>query len=150
MRTSILIGVLGFAHLLAAFSPADARECKAGSAGPLTLVEGEHLEVCVTNLNGLTARRIGIAFYDAFDARHPLDLTFLALDAGRGGCTTTPRLARVGATIIAQVGFLDDGGPAPVASAQVLAGPNGPVKAGKTFLIFVSGPLPPPDGGGGV
>jgi hypothetical protein len=71
----------------------------------MTLTSRQTLAVCVTNLGAPRKERLGVAFYNAFDAREPLQLDYLDLDQKAGTCTsfrTTGQHAR----IIAEAGYV--------------------------------------------
>lgn len=103
--------------LLAVPGPARAQECMVGTTGPLTLTSRQTLTLCVTNLDAQSTRRVGFAFYDAFNAREPLRLEYADLALGAGTCTSF-RPSQDSFTVVARTGYVR----APEDPAQPLAG----------------------------
>ena|SRR5687768_7164125 len=83
----LLAGVLGLLSV-----SADAQECSVAEVGPFSLAATQQVIVCGTNLYGNGDIKVGIATFNALDAREPLDLRFVSLRPREGFCLS-PRLS---------------------------------------------------------
>lgn len=113
-RPLVLVALHGM--LFASLAPAGAQECTVSTAGPLVLTSDQTLTVCASNLDAPSARRVGVAFYDAFDAREPLRLEYVDLAPGAGSCTSF-RPPEESLSVVARAGYVR----APEDPAQPLA-----------------------------
>lgn len=86
-------------------SPANAQECSVNTAGPVSLRSSQALTICATNLDAPRTARLGVAFYDAFNAREPLRLEYFNLSQGAGTCTTF-RAGKDSLTVVARAGYV--------------------------------------------
>ena len=144
-RLSCVAMVLLAMAVLAVSGTASAQECMAGTFGPLTLATRQTVTLCVTNLDAKATRRVGFAFYDAFDAREPLRLEFANVVVGAGHCASF-HPSRDALTIVARAGFIrgvDDPAQPLALSAQISKA--GDVD-GRDFLVWQRGPVDPPSG----
>jgi hypothetical protein len=138
-----MIVVLATVLLLTPPRHADAQECMVGTFGPLTLTARETVTVCVTNLDAPTPRRVGFAFYDAFDARKPLRLEYVELAKGAGACTSFRPSREESRTIVARAGFIRaEADPAQPLALAAQISRAGDVD-GRDFLVWRRGGDPP-------
>src|SRR5262245_2679951 len=100
----VLAGVAGIL-LLGHSGPLQAQECNTTTTGPLTLASRQVVTVCATNLGAPRTVRLGVAFYDALDAREPLQINYLSLAQKTGACASF-RAARQTTRVVAQVGYV--------------------------------------------
>jgi hypothetical protein len=119
-----------------------------GTIGPLSLTSRQTLTLCATNLDAQTSRRVGFAFYDAFEAREPLQLEYADLALGDGACRGF-RPSRDSLTVVARAGFVraaEDPARPLALSAQIL--PRTGVVDAADYLVwrsnFGENPPPPP------
>lgn len=138
----VLAGVAGFLFL-GYPGPARAQECVITMTGPLTLTSRQVVTVCATNLGAPRTVRLGVAFYDAFNAREPLRLDYLDLAAKAGACASFRAPGRT-SHIVAQVGYVSAAGDPKrplAASAEVFRrdlNGDGDVD-GRDFLVWQRG-----------
>ena len=83
-------GLLGMAVQLLPVT-AHAQACAVAEVGPFSLTAKQEVRVCGNNLYGNGDIKVGIATFDALDAREPLDLRFVTLKPREGFCLS-PRL----------------------------------------------------------
>jgi hypothetical protein len=147
-RLSLGLVVLSGTLLLAITRPARAQECMVGTIGPLFLTSRQTLTLCATNLDAQTSRRVGFAFYDAFEAREPLRLQYADLALGAGACSSF-QPSRDSLTVVARAGFVraaEDSARPLALSAQIF--PRAGVVDAADYVVwrssFGANPPPPP------
>jgi hypothetical protein len=144
-RLTLGVVALSTALALTTSRPATAQECMVGTFGPLSLAARDTVTLCVTNLDAPTSRRVGFAFYDAFNARVPLQLEYADLSHGAGTCVSFRPGRDASRTIVARAGFIravNDPAQPLALSAKTSSKTDGDVDAGD-FIVWRRGGDPP-------
>jgi len=125
LHGSVII-VLATALLALSTGPVAAQQCAVGVVGPFSLSARQDIKVCGNNFLGTVAVSVGVAAFDALDARVPLDLRFVRLAPQEGACLLLSRAGardKVARDVLVQTGVvLEDGAVPPELSVQRVAG----------------------------
>lgn len=121
-----IIIVLAILLLAQPTGPVAAQQCAVGVVGPFSLSAKQDIKVCGNNFLGTVAVSVGVATFDALDARVPLDLRFVRLAPREGACLLVSRGAtrtKAARDVLVQTGVvLEADAVPPELSVQRVAG----------------------------